>query len=68
MQSQIKLLKEFYEKIKASGIDSIDLQKVKKSLVLISNFMLVEELGKQLQNLENFKLVEGIFEEIVNAN
>ena len=68
MKSQIESLKEFYEKIKAGGLDSVDLQKVKKCLVLISNFMLVEELGKQLQNLENFKILEGTFEEIQKAN
>ena len=30
--------------------------------------MLVEELGKQLQNLENFKILEGTFEDIQKAN
>ena len=52
MKAQIELLKQFYEKIKASGIDSVNLQEVNKCLVLISNFMLVDELGKQLQKLK----------------
>ena len=68
MKEQIELLKGYYEKIKEGGIDSVDLQDVKNCLVLISNFMLVDELGKQLQNLENFKLLEGTFEEIQKAN
>ena len=37
---------------------------VNKSLVLVSNFMLVDELGKQLQNVENFKVLENLFNEI----
>ena len=44
------------------------MQDVNKCLVLISNFMLVDELGKQLQNLENFKILEGTFEELQKAN
>ena len=53
MKAQIELLKSYYEKIKSEGIDGVNLQDVNKCLILISNFMLVEELGKQLQNLEN---------------
>ena len=68
MNAQIELLKTFYEKIKAEGIDGVNLQEVNKCLVLISNFMLVDELGKQLQNLENFKILEGLFQEIQKAN
>ena len=64
MKAQIELLKQYYEKIKTSGIDSVNLQEVNKCLVLISNFMLVDELGKQLQNLDNFKILEGLFDEI----
>ena len=68
MKEQIEILKTFYEKIKAEGIDGVNLQDVNKCLVLISNFMLVDELGKQLQNLENFKILEGTFEELQKAN
>ena len=56
MKAQIELLKSYYEKIKSEGIDGVNLQDVNKCLILISNFMLVEELGKQLQNLDNFKI------------
>ena len=68
MKAQIELLKTYYEKIKNEGIDAVNLQDVNKCLVLISNFMLVDELGKQLQILENFKILEGTFEEIQKAN
>ena len=68
MKAQIELLKQYYEKIKAEGIDSVNLQEVNKCLVLVSNFMLVDELGKQLQNLENFKVLEGLFNEIQKAD
>ena len=68
MKAQIELLKQYYEKIKAEGIDSVNLQEVNKCLVLVSNFMLVDELGKQLQNLDNFKVLEGLFNEIQKAN
>ena len=68
MKAQIELLKQYYEKIKTSGIDSVNLQEVNKCLVLVSNFMLVDELGKQLQNLENFKVLEGLFDEIQKAD
>ena len=68
MKAQIELLKSYYEKIKSEGIDGVNLQDVNKCLILISNFMLVEELGKQLQNLDNFKILEGIFKEIQKAN
>jgi hypothetical protein len=68
MNAQIELLKTFYEKVKAEGIDGVNLQEVNKCLVLISNFMLVDELGKQLQNLENFKILEGLFQEIQKSN
>ena len=64
MKAQIELLKQYYEKIKTNGIDSVNLQEVNKCLVLVSNFMLVDELGKQLQNEENFKVIEGLFDEI----
>ena len=68
MKAQIELLKQYYEKIKSSGIDSVNLQEVNKCLVLVSNFMLVDELGKQLQNKENFKIIEGLFDEIQKAD
>ena len=68
MQKQIILLKGYYETIKTGIFDNINLTDVKNCLVLISNFMLVDELGKQLQNLENFKLLEGTFEEIQKAD
>ena len=68
MNAQIELLKGFYEKIKAEGIDGVNLQDFIKCLVLISNFMLVDELGKQLLNLEIFQILEGIFKEIQKAN
>ena len=68
MKAQIELLKQYYEKIKANGIDSVNLQEVNKCLVLVSNFMLVDELGKQLQNKDNFKVLEGLFNEIQKAN
>ena len=68
MKAQIELLKGYYEKIKAEGIDGVNLQEVNKCLELISNFILVDELGKLLQSPENFKLLEGIFEEMQKAN
>ena len=68
MRAQIELLKKYYEKIKAEGIDSVNLQEVNKCLVLVSNFMLVDELGKLLQNLDNFKVLEGLFNEIQKAD
>ena len=68
MKMQIILLKGYYEKIKTGAFDSATLTDVKNCLVRISNFMLVDELGKQLQNLENFKLLEGTFEEIQKAD
>ena len=64
MKAQLELLKQYYQQIKNNGIDSVNLQEVNKCLVLISNFMLVDELGKQLQDKDNFKVLEGLFEEI----
>ena len=68
MKAQLELLRKYYEKIKAEGIDSVNLQEVNKCLALVSNFMLVDELGKQLQNLDNFKILEGLFNEIQKAD
>ena len=64
MKEQIKLLKQYYENLKEKGVDGIKLNEVNKSLVLISNFMLVDEMEKILKEKENFELIENLFNEI----
>ena len=68
MKAQIDSLKSSHDKIKVGVIDGVNLKDVNKCLELISNFMLGDELGKQLQNPENYQLLEGIFEEMQKAN
>ena len=62
MKEQIKLLKKYYENLKEKG--EIKLNEVNKCLVLISNFMLVDEMEKILKEKENFELIENLFNEI----
>ena len=64
MKEQIKLLKQYYENLKEKGVDGIKLNEVNKCLVLISNFMLVDEMEKILKEKENFELIENLFNEI----
>ena len=64
MKAQLEKLKEYLDTITTKGPDALNFQDVNKSLVLVSNFMLVDELGKQLQNVENFKVLESLFNEI----
>ena len=64
MKAQLDLLKQYLDTITTKGPDALNFNDVNKSLVLVSNFMLVDELGKQLQNEENFKVLENLFNEI----
>ena len=64
MKKQLDLLKQHYEDIKTKGIDSVKYGDVNKCLVLVSNFMLVDEIGKMLLEKDNFELMENLFMEI----
>ena len=64
MKKQLDLLRGYYESIKTKGPDSVKYGDVNKSLVLVSNFMLVDEIGKMLLEKDNFELMENLFKEI----
>ncbi len=64
MKKQLELLQKYYEDLSKNGCDSIKFSDVNKSLVLISNFMLVDEICKMLCEKDNLTLLENLFTEI----
>ena len=61
LKAQLELLKKYYEENKNSGKYDNNAVEINKSLELVSNFMLVEELGAQLQEKDNFELLKNLF-------
>jgi len=58
------------EKLKkyAESVDFLDLNELKKTLVLISNFVLVDEISKTLCEEENLQIIKSLFIKISNIN
>ena len=66
LKKQLELLKKYYEENKNSGKYDDNFVEINKSLELVSNFMLVDELGKQLQEIDNFELLKNKEEDFIN--
>ena len=64
LKAQLELLRKYYEENKASGKYDNNLVEINKSLELVSNFMLVDELGMQLKEEDNFELLKNLFIQI----
>ena len=68
LKMQLELLKKCYEDNKTSGTYDNNIVDLNKSLELVSNFMLVDELGKILQEPNNFELLKNLFIQIQQIN
>lgn len=68
MKAQLEMLQKFYDDLKQNGSDSIKFSDLNKSLVLISNFMLVDEICKMLCEKDNLTLLENLFTEITKVS
>ena len=64
LKAQLELLKKYYEENKNSGKYDNNFVEINKSLELVSNFMLVDEIGMQLQEEDNFELLKNLFMQI----
>jgi len=78
MLFEIEKLRKIYEKkdysdcnlniIHILNFHNYIVQEANKSMMLISNLMIVDELGKLLLLPENMKLLQGLFQEIMNIS
>ena len=68
LKNQLELLRKYYEENKNSGKYDNNFVEINKSLELVSNFMLVDELGMQLQEPDNFELLKNLFIQIQQIN
>ena len=68
LKSQLELLRKYYEENKDSGKYDNNIVEINKSLELVSNLMLVDELGMQLQEPDNFELLKNLFIQIQKIN
>ena len=64
LKAQLELLRKYYEENKNSGKYDNNFVEINKSLELVSNFMLVDELGMKLQEEDNFELLKNLFIQI----
>lgn len=68
MKAQLEMLQKYYDDLKQNGSDSIKFSDLNKSLVLISNFMLVDEICKMLCEKDNLTLLENLFTEVTKVS
>ena len=68
LKTQLELLRKYYEENKDSGNYDNNIVEINKSLELVSNLMLVDELGMQLQEPDNFELLKNLFIQIQKIN
>ena len=68
LKNQLELLRKYYEENNNSGKYDKNFVEINKSLELVSNFMLVDELGMQLQEPDNFELLKNLFIQIQQIN
>ena len=61
LKSNLELLKNYYEENKSTGKYDNNFVDINKSLELISNFLLVDELGMYLQDKNIFELLKNLF-------
>ena len=64
LKSNLELLKNYYEENKSTGKYDNNFVDINKSLELISNFLLVDELGMYLQDKNIFELLKNLFIQI----
>ena len=64
LKAQLELLKKYYEENKNSGKYDNNFVEINKSLELVSNFMLVDEIAMQLKEEDNFELLKNLFMQI----
>ena len=64
LKAQLQLLRKYYEENKSTGKYDNNFVEINKSLELVSNFMLVDELGMILKEKDNFELLKNLFMQI----
>ena len=68
LKAQLELLKKYYEEIKSKENSENNFKDINKSLELVSNFILVDELCLMLKEEDNFELLKNMFIHLQNIN
>ena len=64
LKAQLELLRKYYEENNQTGKYDNNFVEINKSLELVSNFILVNELGIELKEENNFELLKNLFIQI----